>query len=699
MRRPQLAGFLALVVCAFAALHAAPKKKITAAALNHSPLSQHERALHALNRLTFGPRPEDVRQVEAMGVDKWIDLQLHPERINDNELQTMLSQLPAMQLSEARMIEKFPPNPMARNMEKTNASLPRDPIEHAIYANQIAYIKANQLQQAAARASETQTATTPPIVRNGMAMEQENKAAAQPSPDGPSPEEINALQADKQRLRSLPPQARFDALLAVTPGEPRRLFQQIKPPERLALVDGFTPEQKEIAIALADTNRVVAGETMEQKLLYDIYSERQLQEVVTDFWLNHFNVYVRKSGIEPWQIATYERDVIRPRALGKFEDLLRAVATSPAMMEYLDNAQSIGPHSKAAGFVPKLNNAGLAKKLQGRGLNENYARELMELHTLGVNGGYTQQDVTEVAKVFTGWTIALPREGGSFQYMDRRHEPGDKHVLGKTIRENGQQEGFEVLHMLAGSPATAHFLSRKLAVRFVSDNPPPALVDAMAQAYLKSHGDIREVMKTMLQSPEFWSRDAYRAKVKTPLEYVVSSVRATQTDATHPQSLIASLNQMGMPLYGMQPPTGYSDMADVWVNSAALLTRMNFGLALASNKLPGLHCDVNAIATGGSPDSRVEDPKVEEAKLEDVLLNGSVSPKTHDTVLTEMEKLPQQEQAQDAPTDADPLLGGMAARKNGAGARNVNLNVSLSGVSESAVAAGLLLGSPDFQRK
>jgi hypothetical protein len=329
----------------------------------------------------------------------------------------------------------------------------------------------------------------------------------------------------------------------------------------------------------------------------------------------------------------------------------------------------------------------------------------MELHTLGVNGGYTQKDVTEVAKVFTGWTVAPPRDGGEFLYMDRRHEPGDKHVLGKTIHENGQQEGFEVLHMLATSPATAHFVSRKLAVRFVSDNPSPVLVDAMAKSYLTSHGDIREVMQTMLHSPEFWSRESYRAKIKTPLEYVVSSIRATQTDATHPQSLISALNQMGMPLYGMQPPTGYSNMATAWVNSAALLTRMNFGLALTSNKLPGLHCDLPAI-TGATGAAANANPTLDEAQLERVLLNGVVAEKTHQTVLAEMEKLPEQEQAAQnfakkaqADNEADPLNSGEAARKNGNRAKAVNLNVSVVGSSESSIAAGLLLGSPDFQRK
>jgi uncharacterized protein (DUF1800 family) len=367
-------------------------------------------------------------------------------------------------------------------------------------------------------------------------------------------------------------QQRFQALLALPAGEPRKVLQGMRPVDRQHLVEGMDSEQKEAVVALADINRVIAGEAMEQKLLYDIYSNRQLQEVMTDFWLNHFNVYMRKSGIAPWEIATYERDVIRPHVFGKFEELLDVVATSPAMMTYLDNAESIGPDSVAAQNAGRRNNLPGGKPGPARGLNENYARELMELHTLGVNGGYTQRDVTEVAKVFTGWTVDAPRDGGSFTYNDRRHEPGTKIVLGKTIAENGQQEGFEVLHILASSPATAHFLSRELAVRFVSDDPPQALVNRMAKKYLSSHGDIRQVLRVMFQSQEFWSPTVYDVKVKTPLEFVVSSVRATNADATQPQSLIAALNQMGMPLYGMQPPTGYSTTADKWVSSEQLIT-------------------------------------------------------------------------------------------------------------------------------
>jgi uncharacterized protein (DUF1800 family) len=686
----------------------APAGKTAAAAKTKragaAPLTPQERALHALNRLTFGPRPGDEQMVEVMGVDRWIELQLHPEKIDDGALQTMLKDLPAMELSESKLIQKFPPNEMLRQMQKNNVALPRDPIERAIYENQISYLKTNDKAKQVAAA---QTNAAAKNMQAGQTMQAASTVAAPPAKDEDmTPAELSVLQAEKVRLIDMPPAQRFEALLKLPPGEPRKLTQKMKQPEKIALVEGLTPEQREVTIALVDTNRVVAGEAMEQKLISDIYSERQLQEVMTDFWLNHFNVYVRKSGIAPWEIATYEREVIRPHAFGKFEDLLRAVAMSPAMMVYLDNAESIGPDSKA-GQGPARKPGTPPNKAAQRGLNENYARELMELHTLGVNGGYTQHDVTEVAKVFTGWGVNPPRDGGDFFYNDRRHEPGDKHVLGKTVRDNGQQEGFEVLHMLATSPATAHFISRKLAIRFVSDDPPPALVDRMAKTYLSHHGDIREVLRTMFKSPEFWSRENYRAKVKTPLEFVLSSVRATDAEAIHPQGLIASLNQMGMPLYGMQPPTGYSESAAAWVSSSALLMRMNFALALTANKLPGIHCDLPALTgtDAAAPASSAADV-TEEARLEQVLLHGSVAEKTHETVLAEMQKLPEQEQnaAQfadkaKAEAQADPLGGGMLVRKNKPAAKAVNLNVAVVGATETSVAAGLLLGSPDFQRR
>ena len=281
--------------------------------------------------------------------------------------------------------------------------------------------------------------------------------------------------ADSRRPPSSPPAARRPPRVHEAGGR-RRLFQTVKGPQRADLVAGLSPELKEEVGALENPQRTVVDELLAQRLTRDIYSSAQLQEVMTDFWLNHFNVFLHKNEATPYYLVSYERDVIRPRALGKFEDLLEATAHSPAMMIYLDNAESIGPDSPAAekARLAAARQNGKNRKAP-QGLNENYARELMELHTLGVNGGYTQADVTQVARILTGWTVDRPQRGGGFKFDPNRHEPGTKKALGKKFKENGEKEGRDLLHMLAMRPATAHFLSRKLAVRFVSDDPPQAL--------------------------------------------------------------------------------------------------------------------------------------------------------------------------------------------------------------------------------
>jgi uncharacterized protein (DUF1800 family) len=430
---------------------------------------------------------------------------------------------------------------------------------------------------------------------------------------------------------------------------------------------------------------VVFGELASAKLLRATYSERQLEEVMTDFWFNHFNVFVNK-GADRYLTAAYERDVIRKHAFGKFEDLLVATAKDPAMLFYLDNFQSVGPDSPVGkGQVGRKGgqfgnqrgrfdrNARLRRFPVGgqepnmapgqqnpqqrppRGLNENYARELMELHTLGVDGGYTQKDVTEVAKVFTGWTIDRPQMGGDYTFREQMHEPGTKSVLGKKISENGEREGREVLHMLATHPSTARFISKKLAMRFIADDPPKALVDRMAATFTKTNGDIREVLRTLFKSPEFWAPDAYRAKVKTPLEFVISALRTTGAEVNDAQELIQSLQKMGMPLYGMQPPTGYSMKAESWVNSSALIDRMNFSLALAAGRMKGISIDPQKAL---GVDVMLSEPSASLDRYAHVLLAGDISPQTMQTVLKEMGN---------APTPA--------------------------------VIAGLLLGSPEFQRR
>jgi uncharacterized protein (DUF1800 family) len=313
------------------------------------------------------------------------------------------------------------------------------------------------------------------------------------------------------------------------------------------------------------------------------------------------------------------------------------------------------------------------------GLNENYGRELLELHTLSVNGGYSQHDVTEVAKVFTGWTIDNPAQGGGFKFDPRMHEPGPKFMLGHKIKPKGEGEGMEVLHRLATSPQTAHFISLKLAQRFVSDDPPPALVDRMAKTFLKKKGDIREVLNTMFHAPEFWNDETYRAKVKTPLEFVASAVRATGADVEDALPLTRQLNNMGMPLYGAQPPTGYSMKAETWVSSSALLNRMNFALALTSGKIKGVKAGAFQMAGSGA---QAPDAALTLSTLEASLLAGGVSKQTHDSIAAQIEAA-RKNGAQQKP---DNKAG---ARKIADAARSPDVNTI----------AGLLLGSPEFQRR
>jgi uncharacterized protein (DUF1800 family) len=406
------------------------------------------------------------------------------------------------------------------------------------------------------------------------------------------------------------------------------------------------PDQREAFLAMTGQVNVVVSELQQAKLLRALYSERQLQEVMTDFWFNHFNVYLNKEA-DQYLVTAYERDVIRTHALGKFKDLLLATAQSPAMLFYLDNWLSVGPKSPVAVAALVANKGKPGKAIPG--LNENYGRELMELHTLSVNGGYTQHDVTELARVLTGWTIQPLEQGATFQFDPKKHDPGDKVVLGQTIPENGVNEGLQVLDMLAHHPNTAKFIARKLAMRFVADNPPPALVDRLAQKFLSTDGDMREVLRTLFKSPEFWSAKAYRAKVKTPFEFVISSLRATGTDLNNPGPLLGILNKMGMPLYLMQPPTGYSMAESTWMNSEALIDRMNYALALSNGQVGGTNFDagrllaLGTLTSRGFPRPHSSDSDNERGQetalllLENALLNGEISATTQKAIRRQLD--------------------------------------------------------------
>jgi uncharacterized protein (DUF1800 family) len=670
-----------------------------------------ERILHALNRFTFGPAPGEVAAVEKIGLDRWFEQQLNPSSIDDSALDARLAQYPAISLSIAELDARYPGPGAVRQMMNGRQPLPADPTLRVLAEDQIAFYKMQKAKQESKAAETMPEGGGTGAAGTNQAGEMKAGSPGEMTADASIADSGDQAAASSRRdllmhLTALAPSDRFSTIMAMSPDALVRLRGALKGGEQMQLTAGMSPEQKETLLALGGSLQMIGLEAMESRVERDVYSNRQLEAVMTDFWLNHFNVYVRKNQQEAYLLPTYERETIRPHALGNFEDLLDATAESPAMLEYLDNARSIGPDSVAAQRQKRgtgLLAGGLpdAKpKPQGSaGLNENYGRELMELHTLGVNGGYTQADVTNVAKVFTGWTI--DRKSGQFEFNENRHEPGAKTVLGKTIHEDGMKEGLQLLHMLATSPATAHFISQKLAVRFVSDDPPPALVDRMAASFLASHGDIKAVLRTMWRSPEFWSPSVLSAKVKTPEEFVFSAVRASGAEVKSPAALVQSIAKLGMPLYGMQTPNGYSWKQDDWVSTGALVSRMNFALVLAANRIPGTRTEWNSLldspAAGVVPAGySVDDAAAtKERRLEADLLGQPVSDRTRAAVLSQANDNSVTEQAE---TQFD-------LRGAGKGNRSYAVRSLDDGAAaqendpQAAVLAGLLLGSPEFQRR
>ena len=456
------------------------------AAVAPLPVPTTEQAvLHALNRLTFGPRPGDVERVRSIGLQAWIDQQLAPSRIDDRALGARLARLDTLAL-DSRTIQQDYSGP-------------------------------------------------------AMVERRRRQLAGNREPGARQPNEV--LRKDRQ----------------------------------------------------------VIADIEEAKLLRAVYSERQLEEVLVDFWFNHFNVFAGKGATRNY-LNEYERDAVRPHVLGNFRELLGATAKSPAMLFYLDNWLNVAESSpggaerrlprgrrapaRTSGEAASPTSAGGASPR--RGINENYARELMELHTLGVDGGYTQTDIVNVARAFTGWTIR-PREGSGFMFVPALHDRDEKTVLGRTIKAGGGvDDGEQVLDILAAHPATARYVALKLATRFVSDTPPQALVERAAARFTATRGDLREVTRTIITSPEFFAPEAYRAKVKTPIEFVASALRTTGAEIRNAVPLARELREMGMPLYFCQPPTGYDETASTWVSAGALVSRMNFAVELGKNAVRGV---------------------------------------------------------------------------------------------------------------
>ncbi|MCI0372206.1 MAG: DUF1800 domain-containing protein [candidate division NC10 bacterium] len=479
----------------------------------------------------------------------------------------------------------------------------------------------------------------------------------------PTPEERRARQEARERGEGGKKRGYQSGVTQEGPGRPEP-GRRGSAEARRGNMDEGTREPATMMAGLGNQPQVILVELAQAKLLRAIYSERQLQEVLADFWYNHFNVFALK-GADRWLVTSYERDVIRPHALGRFRDLLGATARHPAMLFYLDNWMS----SKAGG--PDRLPARPGAPGNGRrptGLNENYARELLELHTLGVDGGYSQKDVTEVARCFTGWTLEQPDRGGGFVFRPRMHDDGEKMVLGVRIPSGGGiRDGEMVLDLLGRHPSTARFIATKLARRFVADAPPSALVERAARVFRETDGDIRAVVRTIVTSPEFFSDEAYRAKIKKPVELVASAVRVLGGEAESLSFLPMAVARIGEPLFQAQPPTGYPDTAQAWVNTGALLNRLNFALALSSGRIPGTRVDLDSLV--GPGDRRR--PELVMERLLAAILGRDVSEGTRRTLVAQL---------------ADPQITRATPDD-----REVTTDVPKL--------AALILGSPEFQRR
>ena len=585
---------IALLVVALSPLQSQTKAPVQAAKPSHAqktksaqrtvketlvPLDQRERAQQLLNRFTFGPRPGDLEQVLAMTPEKWFEQQLNPASIPDTVLDKRLNDYPTLNMQPDQALLLFPDRGTIQQVAEGKRPFPADPNLAAMYEVQV--YKYNRDIDTHKINANGQPNIPPPT---------ETQAAEQKKADQATAARIAG------DLFSLPKNQRMAALIKLPVPDRIAFTSYVAGDQKNLFLNDFNPREREIFNGMASNigaSYQIINELSQAKFLRAILSERQLQEVMTDFWFNHFNIYIGKDS-DQWYTTSYERDDIRIHALGKFRDLLLATATSPAMMIYLDNWLSIGPDSLANGVNPANPNS----KKGNRGLNENYGREVMELHTLGVDGGYTQADVTALSAILTGWSVDRPNQGGPFQFDYKKHEPGPKQWRGRTIGATteaelaavpaniptGMHEGIEALTVLAADPHTAHFMSYKLAQRFVADDPPPALVDRMAATYLATDGDIKAILRTLVQSPEFNSKKYFRTKVKTPMEFLVSAFRTTATDPVNPGALVNTINTMGMRLYYALPPTGYYITADHWMNSTALVDRLNFAYQLTGSK-------------------------------------------------------------------------------------------------------------------
>ncbi len=615
-------------------------------------LTERQAAAHLLSRFSFGARPGEVDEVLQIGLENWLDEQLAAS-LPDTAVDRRLQGMDALQLS----------NETIANTYLTPAQVIRVSVKNKLIAKD------------------------------------------------------STLKDDKKEYRD-----------------------QIK---TLMIQQGFKPFQD------------LQTQLINQKIIRAAYSKNQLQEVMTDFWFNHFNVSLTKPQCQQY-ILTYERDAIRPNVFGDFNTMLIATAKHPAMLEYLDNASSVSSNNDLAkrpariqaqkkidaqinakmadtskglanGFIQQAINA---RKVQG--LNENYAREVMELHTLGVDGGYTQKDVTEVARALTGWSISpLIKEGvekkiidkigsermvkngfvteGDFFYRADKHDDSAKTILGKSFpAKGGYAEGVNVLEMLSSMPNTAKFICKKIAVRFVSDQPSQELLNKMSDTYLRHHGNIKEVLLTMVSSVEFWKEDALREKIKSPFELAISSIRATNADVKMPMQIFNWCSRMGQRFYFYQAPTGFPDRAGYWINTGSLLNRMNFGLAFATGKIPGISLDLLALNQHHEPESVEAALRIysqlllpernQEANIKRLILLINDN-KVGDKIVAAANRtqMPAQEAEMDMMSNKaeEKQEKAMLSKKN----KIVNTPILTSNNTTVANVTGVIIGSPEFQRK
>ena len=688
MRRSAIAVAALLLAVSAAALgsasgqgqgsHGVSSRRSSKQAAAEATLSPRERAEQVLSRFTFGERPGEAAAVEAVGVDAWFERQLQPDAIADPALEKRLAAYNTLTMSPEQALTLFPDRGTIQAMAEGKRSVPTDPQLAAVAEVEVARYRR---EEDAKRASSA----VPPLAAPTDAEQADTKRRGEAA--------ATRIAAD---LLTLPKQQRMAALLARPVDDRIVLVDFVGGEQKTTLLGDFTPRERELFFAMSGgvgSAYRITGELQEAKLLRAVLSERQVQEVMTDFWFNHFNIFAPKDA-DHWYTTSFERDAIRKHALGHFRDLLLATAESPAMMVYLDNMLSIGPDSVANGVNP----ANPRSKKGNKGLNENYGREVMELHTLSVNGGYTQADVTALSAILTGWGVDRPGQGGPFLFDERRHEPGSKVWLGRTIAEgrrvdgtpDGMSEGVEALTVLARSPQTAHFIATLLAQRFVADAPPPRLVDELTKTYLANDGDIRVMLRDLVHSPEFNERRYFRNQVKTPLEFMGSAFRCSATDPANPGAMANTLKTMGMPLYQALPPTGYLLTADHWMNSSALVVRLNFAYALTGSHFANQRFDsphllalallsgapgqpgaanaaqrtVRVTAVAGEPAPAASGNEIALHALEGALIAGPVKAQTNELIRKQMNEL---RGALGSPVDTLNLL------------------------------TALILGSPDFQ--